>query len=103
MYQKLCFTWRVTATGVTGAAHTVLQPGTVGEGVTLVWRPSRGQTLLKENVCMHVRPGQFKTARLTRPACDDSAHHASVVVFRGLCVILLHNTGKAALIGGGAG
>lgn len=35
--------------------------------------------------------------------CDNSAHHASVVVFRSLCVNLLHNTGKAALIGGGAG
>lgn len=65
IYLKLCFTWRVTATGVTGAAHTVLQPGAVGEGVTRVWRPSRGQTLLKENVCMHIRHGQFKTARLT--------------------------------------
>lgn len=39
-------TWGVTTTGGTGAAHAVLQPGGVGEGVSLVWSPSRRQTLL---------------------------------------------------------
>ncbi len=34
-------TWGVTTAGVTGAADAVLQPGAVGEGVSLVWRPGR--------------------------------------------------------------
>lgn len=32
-------------------------------------------------------------------ACDDGAHHASVVVLSGLRVVLLHHTGEAALVG----
>lgn len=39
-------TWGVTATVGTGGADAVLQPGAVGEGVPLVWRPGRRQTLL---------------------------------------------------------
>lgn len=30
-------------------------------------------------------------------------HHASVIVLRGLGLVLLHHTGEAAVIGGGAG
>lgn len=66
--------WGVTATVGTGGADAVLQPGAVGEGVPLVWRPGRRQTL-----------------------------HARVVVLCGLCLVVLHHTGKAAGVGGGAG
>lgn len=55
-----CLTRGVATTGVTGAAHAVLQPGAVGEGVSLMWRPSRRQTLLKANTDMHIRRSQFK-------------------------------------------
>ena len=30
-------------------------------------------------------------------------HHARVIVLSGLCLVLLHHTGEAASIGGGAG
>lgn len=66
--------WGAAATGGTGAADAVLQPGAVGEGVSLVWRPGRRQTL-----------------------------HACVIVLCGLCLIFLHHTGEAAGVGGGAG
>lgn len=66
--------WGVTTTGGTGAADAVLQPGAVGEGVSLVRRPGRRQTF-----------------------------HACIIVLCGLCLILLHHTGKAASVGGGAG
>lgn len=39
--QEGCPTWGVTTAGGTGAADAVLQPGAVGEGVPLVWRPGR--------------------------------------------------------------
>lgn len=31
------------------------------------------------------------------------AHHACIIVLCGLCFILLHHTGEAASVGGGAG
>lgn len=66
--------WGVTPAGGAGAADAVLQPGAVGQRVSLVRRPGRRQTL-----------------------------HACVIVLCGLCLILLHHTGEAASIGGGAG
>lgn len=63
---------RPQGAAATTAADAVLQQGDEGEGVSLVRRPGRRQTL-----------------------------HACVIVLCGL--ILLHNTGKAARVGGGAG
>lgn len=66
--------WRAASAGGAGAAGAVLQPGAVVQRVSLVWRPGRRQTL-----------------------------HARVIVLSGLCLVLLHHTGEAASIGGGAG
>lgn len=33
----------------------------------------------------------------------EYTHHACVIVLRGLCLVLLHHTGEAARVGGGAG
>lgn len=44
---RTCLTWGVPTAGGAGAAAAVLQPRAVGEGVSLVWRPGRRQTLLE--------------------------------------------------------
>lgn len=58
----ICLTWGVPTAGGTGAAAAVLQPRAVGEGVSLVWRPGRRQTLLesahKSDHVIHVHVSQ---------------------------------------------
>lgn len=66
--------WRAAPAGVARAAHTVLQPRAVGERISLMWGPSRRQTL-----------------------------HPSVVVLCGLGLVLFNYTGEAAGVGRGAG
>lgn len=46
-------------------------------------------------------PTHTHTQALTQ--AHRHTHHASVIVLRGLCLVLLHHTGEAAVIGGGAG
>lgn len=71
-------------------------------------RPGRRQTLLESVQRRDTSDFKINTYKclswfLTSSHSEDSAHHACVVVLCGLCLVLLHHTGEAACIGGGAG
>lgn len=90
----ICLTWGVTTTGGAGAAAAVLQPRAVGEGVSLVWRPRRRQTLLETDTEGWLLDAPFSAWRMRmRLEPGECAHHAGVVVLRVLRLVLLHHTG----------
>lgn len=90
MLRFLCLTGGVPTAGGTGGAAAVLQPGAVGEGVTLVWRPGRGQTLLEGAQRILIPRSRLPAPRLEH---GERAHHAGVIVLCGLRLVLLHHTG----------
>lgn len=98
----MCLTWGVATAGGAGAAAAVLQPRAVGEGVSLVWRPGRRQTLLGTDTEERLLDTRLSAVRM-RLGLGECAHHAGVIVLCGLRLVLLHHTGQAAVIGGGAG
>lgn len=109
-------TWRAAPAVAAGATDAVVQPGGVGEGVSLVRCPRWWQTLLGVVDSRHVEPCMraidtrthmlFYILMVSFHAIWSTVfptHHACVIVLYCFGFVLLDHTCKAAGIGGGTG